>query len=146
MIHAKWLGWIACAATVGFVSGQQTQRKYDAILRQTATEMEVAVLRASVDLIRANMPFGVPKVTYDPACACFAASATMLAEDTNEPIDNLRARLTAIVGSVREAIETQGIGEPVPDRDLRMTFYRLDLKKAGSSVLAEYRDGKLTMQ
>jgi hypothetical protein len=147
MIHAKWLGWIACAATVGFLCGQQSQRKYDVILRQSATEMEAAVLRANVDLIRVNMPFGTPKVTFDPACSCFAASAVLLAEDTNEPIDNLRAKLTATVGLVRDSLENQAIGVPVPDRDFRMTFHRLDLKNSSKSgVLAEYRDGKLTMQ
>ena len=138
---------------VGLLLGQQIRRtKFEKYLRPAATvPMDVAVLRANVDVIRSFMQFDVPTIHYDWVCACFVAHSVVTSELMEDPLDKVRTTLMANAEIARRALETEfpELSKPgtVPDHDFKMTFFELDLKDPKASHdFAEYVDGKIVFK
>jgi hypothetical protein len=144
---------------LGLLLGQIARpSKFDKYLRPAPVElMDLALLRVNVEIIRDNMDFGVPTVTYDSSCACFAARAAVPSETINKPLAQVRATLIAKAFVVRHNLEdefpelskrgTEMLNTntlPVPDHDFKMTFFEIDPQKPKPTHdIAEYEDGKI---
>jgi hypothetical protein len=146
--HARWfLALGLFLFVVGVLVGQQAQHsKFDKYLRATnASQMQIAVLEVNMDVLRAYLPFEVPRIYYDSACSCFAAHATVTNELTKKPFDELRGHLTALVETARSQLSLE-IPE-TSERDFKMTFSELNLEHPNPArTIAEYANGKLTFK
>jgi hypothetical protein len=138
---------------VGVLVGQQIRRsKFEKYLRPaTATTMDVAVLRANLEVIRGSMALDTPRIYYDSSRSCFVAHAVVTSELTKKPLEEVRTRLRILAAMARHALETefQEMSKPgvAPDRDFRMTFFELNLKDPDASRdLAEYVDGNVVFK
>jgi hypothetical protein len=137
---------------IGLLLGQQAKRsKYERYLRETATQMDIAVLRANIQVLRVFMPPETPTIYYEPSCPCVMARSTMPSEWAKEPLDKVRAKLmglaiTALWALPREFPELSH-GGTVSDRDFKMTFSEINLQNPETlRVFAEYTDGKIVFK
>jgi hypothetical protein len=133
---------------VGLLLCQQVQRsKFEKYTRQSSA-MDVAVLRANIEVVRSYMSIDVPTIYYDSSCACFVAHAIITSESMKEPLDQVRGRLMGLAFNARRALEIEfpelSKAGTSPDRDFRMKFFELNTKNTSASRdLAEYVDGKI---
>jgi hypothetical protein len=138
---------------VGLLLGQQIGRsKFERYLHpSTATPMDVAVLRANINVVRSFMALDVPAIYYDSSCACFTAHATITSDLMKEPLDTVRSKLMSIARIARRNVEAEfpelsKLGT-VPDRDFKMTFFELNTQKPDASRdLAEYTNGRIVFK
>jgi hypothetical protein len=143
---------------VGLLVGEQVQRsKFDRYLQPTtATSMQIKLIQANLDVIRASVPASddgitAPTVHYEPQCKCFEATATVLHDDLmKRPLEGVRLALTipAVVTRFQLKAEFPEMSDwtvGVPDADFRMTFWQLN-KDSSRTVLAELADGKLVFK
>jgi hypothetical protein len=135
---------------VGLLLGQQAQRsKFDAYLRVGGvTPMEVSLLRINEDIIRSHMAMDIPTVSYSSACSCFIGRVVVTDELMKSSLDDVRATMLASTEIVRRSLGSefnQAIkGLTISDRDLKMTFYELNLHNLNQSHdVAEYANGRL---
>jgi hypothetical protein len=143
--HRRWLCALGLFLFVlGVLVGQKAQRsKFDKYLGATnVSQMQISVLETNIDLLRAYLPYEVPRIYYDPSCSCFAAHATITKEVTKKPFNELRGHLTALVETTRSqlALEVPEVSE----RDFKMTFTELNIEHPNPPrTIAEYDGGKL---
>lgn len=94
--------------------------------------------------------FSVPTIAYDSSCTCFFAHAVVSTDLMKAPLDAVRGKMMAAVELARQSLKIEFPEFPtdeVPNRDLRMTFFELDLKTPNASHdIAEYANGKITFK
>jgi hypothetical protein len=143
--HLKWLSALGLFLfVIGLLVGQQTQRsKFDKYLRgASVSQMQISILEANMDVIRAYLPLEVPVIYYDQSCSCFPAHATIASEVTKKPFDELRSHLTVLVDTARSQLSLE-VPE-VSERDFKMTFTELNLEHPDPPrTIPEYANGKL---
>jgi hypothetical protein len=136
---------------VGLLVGQKTQiSKYQKYFRTgTISEMDFAVLQANLEIVRRHMlPQEVPTVEWKGSCGCFVAGWVVTSAFMKSPLDEVRASFLGKALVVRQVLEEEfpELSKPgtVPDGDLRMTFFELNLQKPDAShEVAEYLNGKI---
>jgi hypothetical protein len=143
---------------LGLVLGQQIQRsKYEKYLRPAnVVPMDISLLRANLDLVRDFTPaeniglFGVPTIVYDSSCTCFVAHAVVTTDLMKAPLDAVKGKMMAAVELARQSLKIEFPEFPqenVPNRDLKMTFFELDLQTPNASHdIAEYVGGKIVFK
>jgi hypothetical protein len=143
---------------VGLLVGQQTQRlKYAKYLRPgTVSSMDLAMLRANLELLRSYMPGDIPRVYYKSACGCFMARSVVTSDQMKKPLDEARAFLMVKAILTHSALESEFPELPVwdptkpgtsPDHDFKMTFVEVNIQNPDASGdIAEYVDGKIVFK
>jgi hypothetical protein len=138
---------------IGALVGQQSQRsKFNKYTRPASvTEMDIAMLRANIGVVRSFMSLEVPTIYFDQSCPCFTAHATITSDLVGKPLDEVRAKLMALALTARRAVafEFPELYKPgtLPDHDFKMTFFELNVQKPDASHdFAEYVDGKIVFK
>jgi hypothetical protein len=145
---------------LGLLLGQQMQRsKFERYLLPTAVApMDLSLLRANLDLVRSFTPVGqidglfeVPILFYDSSCTCFSAHVTVTTDLMKSPLDQVRGKMMATVMLARRSLQFEfpevPRDEKASQRDLKMTFFELNLKTPNAShEIAEYADGKIVFK
>ncbi len=146
---------------VGLLLGERIRSsKFEKYLRPTTVApMDLALLRANLDMVRKNTSLEVPTVYFDSSCGCFVGQATITDGLMKQPLDQVRAKLMAIAYIARESLRFEfpelsktelgpkAGAAPIPDRDFKMTFFELNLQEPDKSMdVAEYVDGKIVFK
>lgn len=132
---------------VGMLIGQQRSR-FDRYLRTGATKMDIAVVRANLEIIRLHtyqkLLSTAPSIDYYEDCACFRGQMMISSEDLKEPEEVLRLGMlgsaTAAYGSLYGEIP-----DLLPIKPGRLFTMRFSEIGKGQHDIGEFVDGKVVL-
>jgi hypothetical protein len=137
--------------SVGLLVGQQTQRsKFDKYLRPTSvTQMQLTMLEANIKAMKLIIPdqgeMGLPDISYDDSCRCFAAVVNVSGDLMKRSLDEVSTvfRVRAVATYVAFAPLVPELPR-FPAEDFKMTFTQSTPQEV--KIIAEFTDGKLVFR